>query len=217
MTTDVSVTDRFEARLRSGDDLVVGRADLVQRGLLHTEARGRLVAARRRYVVERAGESALGDIAQGLSAEASKLLLDPPLAFSWQPVRPLVEIDLAILDRLMLGSLSSMKQFGGDIARHDLPVVFKPLLRLAKPEFLVSKTHFLLQSYFRPGGVKVVELGARRATVQMQDLLVPHYLCIGIAGWMRSALQLTGSKHATVLHKACIHKGDPFCVNVITW
>ena len=195
----------------------LGQPSIVRRCVETMDARGRWIGARHQYLMEQHGVDALRHVANLLPATSRTMLLNPPSTFSWNPIRHVLEIDMQIFRHVMDGSLARMKAFGGDIARYDLPVAFKPLLRLANPKLLLARLDPAVQSYIRPSGAEVVELIDGRATLRFRDLFLPYYLCVGTAGWVTTALEMTGCKNVSVMHPRCMHRGDMHCEHVATW
>ena len=212
-----SAVAAWQTRIHSGEP-ALGRPELVVRACERMEARGRLVASRNRYLLEQHGPEMIERVVQGLRPATARLLQDPPLAFSWVPLDQLVEIDVAILDKVMGGSLTGMRVFGEEIARYDMPLAFAMILRLGNPRFLIGKIDFVLKSYMRPMSMTTIEIGDRHALLRMGGIAVPQYFCnAGMPGWGRSALELTGAKNASVVHSKCRHRGHDECLYEVKW
>ncbi len=176
------------------------------------------MSSRRRYVVQHAGEAGLRDIAGGLSDEATKALLDPPLPFLWMPIAPLIEVDMRIIEVLMAGSVQSMKKFGADIANYDLPRTFAHWTKRLRPHAFITKLDFIARNYMQPLNLEVVDTSERSARVEIINGTYPYYLCaLGMAGFIRAGVTFFGGDNTSVKHVACQHGGDERCSFDISW
>ncbi|OGQ94546.1 MAG: hypothetical protein A2521_05090 [Deltaproteobacteria bacterium RIFOXYD12_FULL_57_12] len=184
-----------------------------------TTVKGNLLAWRRRYVQTRFGQSAVDRIAAELPAEVGAKLLNPPLAFSWQPIKDMMEIDRAIVLGPMRGDVSQMKQFGAEIGTADLSTVYKLLLRAAVTmEKFVDKAPATFDSYFQPGKGDGMLIAAGHARIAFKGCTLPYYLCsFGLPGWLEAVGKLTGTKGLRIQHDICCHRGHDHCAWDLFW
>ena len=207
----------FESKLRAYPELL-GQVELARKCCLTMEARGRLVAARNRYIKAQYGEDTLNRVAEVLRPEARKALLDPPLAFSWVPYELMIEIDMAVYDVALNESLSAIREFGAEMAHFDFPRVFGALLQLGTPEFLVKRFDLMVRSYMRPARGVLVEVSKGRAVGVIAGATFPQYICaINIPGFIQAGLEIGGAKDVVVTHPGCLHNGGSDCRYAVTW
>jgi hypothetical protein len=174
--------------------------------------KGTLIAARPRYVRERWGEAALEDIASRVGPERRHLLYDELLSFRWYPMVDMVALDRAIIDGPMGGDASQMKAFGSEIARYDLPTVYRMLFRFGTPSFVVKRMNIAYATYIAGGSISIATPGPGEAELTLRDAVLPAFLCThGISGWITAALELSGAAGVEVDEVACQHAGDPYC------
>ncbi len=181
-------------------------------------AKGNLVAARHRYVLETWGQEMLDELVGRLSGPAKDLLARPPLPMGWHPLGMLAEVDRVIFDGPMGGDMGRMRRFGFVIADYDLSTLYRVLFKVGSPGFIVRRLPVAYGTYIRHAGTLRIEVDGRTANVHLERGLVPHYLCLaGMSGWMEAALTLSGSRQPRVEHVACRHWGDPECRWELGW
>ncbi|GAB4202527.1 MAG: hypothetical protein OHK0013_15920 [Sandaracinaceae bacterium] len=176
------------------------------------------LGARRRYVEEQYGRRGLDDVAARLPDEAlRRSFLEPPLPMSWARVGTVVAIDHAIFEGPMGGSLGRMRHFGGEIAKYDVPSLYRAFIRLGTPSFVLSKIGLVWSMYFRKGAL-TTELRDGSADIHLRGLVLPAYLCQhGISGWLDATLELVEARAPVVRHGRCVHAGDDHCVWTASW
>jgi uncharacterized protein (TIGR02265 family) len=174
--------------------------------------KGTLISARPRYVRERWGEAALDDVASRVGPELRHLLYDELLSFRWYPMVDMVALDHAIIEGPMAGDATQMKAFGSEIARYDLPTVYRMLFRFGTPTFVVKRMNIAYATYIEGGRISVDTPGPGEAKLTLRDAVLPRFLCThGIAGWITAALELSGAAEVMVEEVACRHDGDAHC------
>ena len=193
----------------------VGKPSLWAR-IQRVEVKGTLVAAPARYVKEQFGPEGFQLVEAALSPGARSIFTSPPLAFEWTRYEPMLEIDYFITKLVMNNRMEQMQHFGGEIAGYDLPLAYRVLFKVGSPGFVVGRLGSAYRAYLRPGTVVVVG-GDRSATIRLEGSCLPLYMCkYGIAGWIQSALKLSGGKGIHVEHTGCLHLGGE-CVWEATW
>ncbi|GAB5543838.1 MAG: hypothetical protein RLP09_05675 [Sandaracinaceae bacterium] len=174
--------------------------------------KGSLMAARPRYVRETWGEDTLRRVAEATAPVARRHLEDEPVTMAWFPLEEMVEIDQRIIEVAMDGDLRQMQPFGATIASYDLPTIYRALYRLGTPAFVLKSIGVAYRQYLRPGWARTEVHEKGRATVTIGEAIYPRYLCkYGIAGWVESAITLSGGEDVRVAHVECLHEGDERC------
>jgi hypothetical protein len=137
------------------------------------------------------------------------LLLDMPtrergiiggivLAGAWYPVEVWNEVLDLFLPQCYASPEDGMVKLAGYIAENDLNTVYKMILKMGTPEFLMKRTSSLWSRYFDKGRLSSEEVAPRRWKLQL-DLpdtsgAVPSYFTCGpgVAAWITNGLQTTG-------------------------
>jgi hypothetical protein len=174
--------------------------------------KGSLMAARPRYLREHWGQTAVDQVVASVGDDARPLLTNEVLPFRWYPMALMAEIDRAIIEGPMQGDVSRMKAFGSEIARYDLPTLYKMLFRFGTPSFVVKRLNIAYATYIDGGRVQIEVPAREQARVTLHDAVLPNYLCThGISGWITAALELSGANHVQVEESQCLHEGAPRC------
>lgn len=181
--------------------------------------KGNLLAWRSRYVLKHFGAGALQKLASQLPEESRAHLLSPPMAFSWQPMQVMMEIDRAIVYGPMAGDVSRMKQFGAEIGTADLSTIYKLLLRMAvSMDKFVDKAASAFDAYFQPGKGEGKLFAPGHARVAFNGIVLPYYLCtFGLPGWLEAVGNLTGTRNLRIQHDICCHLGHEHCAWDLYW
>ncbi len=197
-------------------DPFLGRSDVLGR-LEDLPCKANWLAARHRYVESQYGKAGVDDVVRRLDDVHRRAFLEPPPTMSWSNVGIVVTIDRAIFTGPMDGSLRRMRHFGAEIAKYDVPGVYRVFFRLGTPGFMVGKLPLVYRQYFRRGAMQAtVERG--QAEIKLVDVTFPAYLCEhGISGWFDAMLELVGARAPRVEHAKCVHRGDPHCAWQATW
>lgn len=145
--------------------------------------KGSVVRSRRRYLDER-DRGAQDRIRAQVGPEARAYLDTPPPVTARVPYAPLVEIDAAIVECVMAGDVARMRDFGRDIASHDLTGLYRAMLRTVGRASSLGVYAMLFRLYWEPG--RLVARAEPDATViTMEGLILPRYMCrYGVTGYL---------------------------------
>lgn len=180
--------------------------------------KGSLMAARPRYLREHWGQTGVDDVAARVGDDARPLLSGEILPFRWYPMALMADIDRAIVEGPMEGDVALMKAFGSEIARYDLPTLYKMLFRFGTPGFVVKRLNIAYATYIDGGRVQIEVPAGGQARVTLHRAALPSYLCTyGISGWITAALELSGAQRVHVDESACVHQGAPHCSWEARW
>lgn len=182
------------------------------------EVKGNLVRARSRYIRETWGADVITDIAGRVDPDTRSYLVEPPLASAWVPAWPMYELDRAIVEGPMGGDVSRMRSFGRDIAKYDLPNIYRVMLNmLSNPSFLLRRSRIIFGMYFRVGKM-ACDAESGHAEAVLKDGVLPAYMCTyGVSGWFEASLAAYGVVDRRVTHVACRHRGQSICTWSIAW
>jgi hypothetical protein len=182
------------------------------------QVKGNLLAARPRYVRDKWGEGGYADVAARLTGDAKAAFTGNALPFAWYAFPTLAEIDRAILLGPMGGDLKHMKHFGSTIARYDLSTIYKVLLKVGSPAFLLKRVSVVYSTYVRGGAITAASVTQGHARLAMSDGDFPLYFCDqGVPGWFTAAIELSGGKDIHVAQVDCVHRGAKSCAWEASW
>jgi hypothetical protein len=135
----------------------------------------------------------------------------------WYPFalhcRLLRAIDKAFGD----GDLMKLDEVGRYMAAHDLPRVFRALVRLGNPGWILEVSTRLWRYYHDRGHWQL-----ERTPVSIICTLHDHAesdiaFCTTFVGWMHEALEMSGATNVEGAHPACASQGAPRCVFTVRW
>jgi hypothetical protein len=180
--------------------------------------KGNLVAARAGYVRAKWGEDGIRAVAGRLEGEPKRVFESEVLPFKWFDFELLAKIDGAVIHGPMRGDVSLMKALGNEVARSDLSTVYKMLLKLGSPSFVIKRSGVVYGAYVRGGTVAALDVGPKHARTALIEGSLPMYFCAyGIPGWLSAALELSGGKKVEVEEAECVHRGHKRCEWIATW
>jgi hypothetical protein len=186
--------------------------------------KGSLLIHMRNYVHKTRGERAWTDVLERVGARDREVLRGVILAGGWYPIGVVNRTVSAVLG--LTGGRAEddeMRQLAAYIADSDLGSVYKMVLRLGSPDFLLRRTDSLWNRYFDVGKLTPTEVGPRnwKLTLAMEtgDELAPnHYFCgPGCPSWIEMGLKMTGATKASVRHVECRLQNRANCTYVVTW
>jgi hypothetical protein len=173
------------------------------------------------YVVDRHGDAAWEAVVARLKTADPEVWSGIVLTSSWYPIRAW---NRAFEAAVKMGDDTSaeMRKLGHFVAERDIHKVFRMLLRIAPPEFVLGRTGSLWGRYFDVGTLRPVKVDARRWDITLEapvsEEIGPGSLtCLGIPAWIDGALALTGTEGARIVHARCRFAGAPRCLFEVTW
>ncbi len=180
--------------------------------------KGNLMAKRAWYVRRYYGDDGFDAVVSKLEGEAREFMLTPPLTMSWCSFGTMMDIGRAILEGPMKGDSLKMKHFGGEIAKHDLPTLYKILFKVGSPAFVMRRMNIAATQYIQDSSLTAETPSDQRAVLTLGKRLWPMYFCTyGAPGWYAAAVELSGGKQVNVEHTECRHKNGSVCRWEVTW
>lgn len=172
------------------------------------EVKGLIVRSRRRYLAARAPGS-VAAIRAGLS-EAARVYLDGNVALTARvPYAPLVELDAAIVEHAMGGDVTRMREFGRDIALHDLRGAYRGALRVVGDTMSLKVDSVLWETIRRPGRARSEPSEGGHVLV-VEGIVLPRSMCEqGVSGYVEGMMEVVGTP--SVVRHECVHDGYPAC------
>ncbi|MGC4114509.1 MAG: hypothetical protein QM765_07835 [Myxococcales bacterium] len=171
----------------------------------------------REYVLKRAGEEGLEEIAATLSPAASKMLTQPA-ACDWYELAPVVEIEHALVNKFFNGDITAVAQLGEFDAVESISRIYRILFRFLDPATLVKKSSQLWSRYYDRGELKVDQLGPRRLAVHVTGHAPRELIhCHEFRGGLLGCIRVCGFDTGRVEHSACVLSGAPACTYELTW
>lgn len=204
---------------RTIDDLVfgpLGRRDEIAK----SELKAVSLEARRRTVRELFGEDGVRAVTEAIEDETARKLWseEKTLTMEWIPIGPFLQIDRAILSALFHDDLDRHMELVAKQAENEVNTIYRFLLRLGGPAFVLKRIGVALETKIRPGTMTLLEKDDRGGLSELTGVVLPPYVCERSAiAWAEMALRLAGAKGVRTEKTACVHRGDESCRYRTTW
>jgi hypothetical protein len=140
----------------------------------------------------------------------------------WYPVRTWNRALRAFLPRAFTDGDAGMRALSAFIADRDLNTLYKIILRMGTPEFLLRRTESLWGRYFDVGEFTAGEVGKHRWHLELsaprgEEAAPDGWTCgPGVSAWLEMGLRQTGAS-ATVRHVRCRLVSSKKCEYDVTW
>lgn len=136
---------------------------------------------------------------------------------SWVPFKLQARLLRAIDEELGSGDRSLLFEVGEFMGRHDVPSLFRPLLRLGNAGWIIQLATKLWRFYHDRGYWDL-----ERTPVSIMATLQEHpesdeAFCATFTGWLTGALEVAGGEDVQVHHPVCHARGAPHCVFMLRW
>jgi hypothetical protein len=184
--------------------------------------KGTLLVHLEGYAIRSHGEKEWRAIVSELPLEDQEVLSQPLIVGIWYPAGTWNRALDRYLSTYYDNAGRAMTALAQYVAAQDLSTIFKLVLKLGSPEFVLSRTGSLYNRYFDTGTWTAEKVDSRhwRCTLQAptnEDLGPNQLSCSeGICAWNQRALELTGAR-ARVEQVRCRFKGAPMCEYKVTW
>lgn len=96
--------------------------------------------------------------------------------------------------------------------------IYKIFVKMATPQFIISRSGKILPSYYEPSEISVKESGSKHVILLFTKLPSNHeVLEARILGWIERALEVTGCKNVKIVPLKSMTKGDHLTELRISW
>jgi hypothetical protein len=186
------------------------------------QVKGSLLGHLRVFVLRKHGEAGWKDVLERLPSGDQKILEGILMMGGWYPIGVWNRALDRYLPTYFPDPMSAMMELSECIAREDLTTLYKLILKVGTPAFIMGKTGSLWARYFNTATLVPTELTPRKWHLELkgpclEDEAPSVYSCEGgVCGWLTSGLKLTG----TTLHieqTRCRFGGSPSCEYEASW
>jgi hypothetical protein len=177
-------------------------------------AKGTLFQHTREYVLGRHGAAAWDAIVRALPGDDQTILSGIVLTSGWYPLgtfNRLVDAYAAVHGRPAVGTVSRY------IATQDLNIIFKMVLKMASPAFVLKRSPSIYSRYFTGGRFATDEAAAGSWRLELdapandEDGPSEAICTFAVPAWLETALELSGARQVKLDHVACRFRGAPRC------
>src|SRR5262245_26212488 len=112
-----------------------------------------------------------GQIVSALSPETRALVERPALPLEWLPDRHFTEL-IATAERLILrGDEAAFEKLGAESLKRDISTVYRVFIRIASPQYVISRAAQIWSTYARNGGtLTATPIGDRSVDVRYEGV-----------------------------------------------
>ena len=180
------------------------------------QAKGSLFVHARQYV----GPTDWPDLLTTLATRDRELLSEHVATNVWYPVGLWNRLMQALLTARGAPVITSLSRH---IAAEDVNFLFKMLLKMGSPEFLLRRTESIWSRYFDTGQFLATELEVHHwrltldAAKSEEDAPCSIVCTYGVTGWVSEAMALTGAQSSRLVHTRCRFHGAEVCEWSVHW
>jgi hypothetical protein len=183
--------------------------------------KGSILVHLRAYAEKSYGVPAWQSMLADATPEDRAILDGIVIAGGWYPVGVWNRALGSLLARHTVAIDAEMRKVASYIADRDLNSVYKMILRLGSPEFLLRRTDSLWSRYFDSGRFTHEELGAKRFKLLLEAPRTadsPDRLTCGpgVSAWIEMGMKNTGVE-GRVQHVDCRFENGQRCEYIATW
>lgn len=141
----------------------------------------------------------------------------------WYPVRTWNRALGEFLSNRFADADQGMRELAAFIADRDLNTLYKMILRMGTPEFLLRRTESLWGRYFDMGSFAAQEIGPKRWQLHLDaprglEAAPDRLTCgPGVSAWIEMGLHQTGAKSASVREVKCRLSNAQRCEYEVQW
>lgn len=154
-----------------------------------------------------------------LSGEAKEVVNEKILASSWYPIETaMIEPTRKICEMFYEGDMKGAWEIGRYAADIALTGIFKLLVKVGNPRFMIMRAGGIISSYYRPGDVKVVELRQNAIAVYLSNFPQSSPVIENrIGGWIERALEINGCLNVHIKITQSSTRGSDVIEIVAAW
>lgn len=169
------------------------------------------------FVHERHGEAGFQRLLAALP-ETLQARMRVPNATEWYPLVGHAETLKVYADLFLAGDYAKTGEIGVHNLRKSVTGVYRMIVRLLEPEYLVRKSARLWSSFVDTGALEVTSVAERRLRIRLVGIKTPHPAwCHSVGGSFEGALLACNAKEPKAAHDVCAAAGGPECSFDVRW
>lgn len=186
------------------------------------QVKGSVLMHTRDDVLERLGTEGWARVLEKMVPEDREFFAGVILGGGWYPVVHWNRLNEIVLPRLGRDSADGMRHLAAYIAQRDLSSVYRLVMKLGSPEFILRRTGQLWSRYYDTGMLKPIEITNSRwkleltAPTHIEEAPSAATCTAGVTAWVGSGLLLSGTK-ATVVESRCRFREGARCEFDVSW
>jgi len=171
------------------------------------------------FILKKLGKKGFNEWLDAISSDARNIYMSPIKKNEWYPLQKImVEPSLKACDMFFHGSRRGAWECGRYSAEFGLKGLYKVLVKLASPQVLIKKAGPIINSYYKPSTLEVIDSGNNFVILRITEFSeMDKMIEYRIAGWMERALEICGCKHISIKIDKSLTDNDPYTEYLITW
>jgi hypothetical protein len=192
------------------------------RPLAVPQCKGSLLLNLQLHVESRQGALGWRNLVESMSDSDRHVLDGLVLVGGWYPIGVWNRVLKQYLSQLPSPS-QEMAEIARFVADRDLNSLYKALLRMGSPSFVLQRSDALWRRYFDVGDFGYHEVDRHEYRLTLEAPADPEsgpdvWTCNeGVSNWLTHALHLTGAKQGKVTHVRCRFAGASRCEYQARW
>ncbi|MFC1541571.1 hypothetical protein ACFL50_03870 [Candidatus Latescibacterota bacterium] len=171
------------------------------------------------FILKKIGKRGFNEWLNEISPEARTVYSTHIKKNDWFPLKEImIEPSKKACELFFHGSKRGAWECGRYSAEYGLKGIYKVLVKLSSPQILIKKAGPILNSYYKPSSVEVVEKGDNYVILHITEFTeMDKMIEYRIAGWMERALEICGCKHISIRINKSLTENDPYSEYNISW
>ncbi|MGC4116656.1 MAG: hypothetical protein QM765_19215 [Myxococcales bacterium] len=162
-------------------------------------------------------EAGHAKVVAALKPDVAKTLASA-FGHEWYPFAHMVDVERAVAQAHFGGDATQIERFGFYDGTRQVGTIYRFLLRLLEPAFLLKQGNKIWRSYMNCGDLATESTGPRSCLVRLSGYdPLDRTHCFENVGAFKASLMVCGSKTPKVEHVECRLEGKPACVYHASW
>jgi hypothetical protein len=159
------------------------------------------------------------DWVNSLNEDSRQIINEKVLTSGWYPIETaMIEPTRKICEMFYAGDVKGAWEIGRYAADIALTGIFKLLVKVGNPKFMILRAGGIISSYYKPGDVKVVELRQNAIAVYLSNFPQSNpFIENRIAGWIERALEINGCSNVQIKVTQSSTRGSEVIEIVAAW
>jgi hypothetical protein len=165
-----------------------------------------------KYILEHYGQDDLKRIFEQMDPQERIIMNRPVLTNGWLDYNLWWRL-LTIADQLLgKGDFQLVRAIGAFDARDSLNGIYRTLISMVKPAFLIARSASIWRRYYDTGVLQAVRVESCRGELWLTDYPgLPLHHEWELIGWMEEAMKIAGARDFKLTHTTCLAAGDTHC------
>lgn len=154
-----------------------------------------------------------------LPEESAKIMGGDISLKKWYPLETALTIPTRVIGEMFYNNIEQGAfELGVYSSQIALKGIYKVLVKVSSPSFIVSRAPGIIESYYRPAIMSVTEKSDQHAVLSIIDFPEPDVaIDYRIYGWIKNTMEHSSFDFPEVSIRKSMGKGDFITEFIITW